>query len=565
MADVITTSPPAGSDGLVPVYQPNERWSQWNMKEVWKGPGTPGTGRYVPKVGDLVIDPDTYQWYEVEALDPTTFVPVYKHVQASIPDDQISDEDRLLGAGGEISSKTMIVYIDKRTKPYTANVDGRCYVKGTGAVSMMLFKGSTTDGTGKIISAIYDTSGNLVSQAVPLEEKPYYDDQGTYVGTCKVPLEFNTTEDLQDNEIVTAVFFSATARVVSKSQLFVQNSGFTQTPNNGVKYVQSVSLESPFLSEADPDTLKYPLNVPLNGLNLMGVVNFSDGTKRRLPVDNTRFSLFGLNNGFVATVIGQKVPLVLKYLLAQGEYGMSTLVNGDRFIAREYEAITLEADGQYTVKLFGFPVWVDAVQGYRLEWFLFNLDRSTMYRVTPYVQYLKAFNPIGYGVRQQLQMQINLKDVNGTYKNFLFTQTISISLLNQGTERSTNWTVQFAPGQSPEFGVNNFAASTFINQNLYKVNLAMGETDVDVWLERAFWRTLPLFDSQKEAKSPAPTHFAVLQGADWIEFPISQWNQDLKFNQAITNSGTLFVKFFHRTVDNDLQLSVAGFPIYQQN
>jgi hypothetical protein len=459
------------------------------------------------------------------------------------------------------------MYIDKSTKPFSAALEGRLYVLGSAARNCMVVKGSTLDNTGKIISAMYDQSGTLLGQLVPLEEQPFYDpNTGALLGTCKVAVPFNTTEDLQDGEIVTAIFFSDTAKVISKQQLVVQNTGFIRAPNDGVKYVTGISLRSPFLSSADPTLIKYPLNVPLNGLNLMGVVNYSDGSSIELPVDGTKFTIFGLNTGFVATVVGQELDLALKYALSQGEIAYGTSVNEGRFMMQGYKAITDEPDGQYTVKLFAYPIWIDPINGYRLEWFLLNLDRSTWYRVTPYITYLNALNPIAYGVQQKLQVQINLQDVNGTFKNFLFTQTIAISLLNQGTERTTNWTIAFTPGQSPEFGAGNLHANTwFINQNLWKVNLGNGETDLSTWLTRMYWASQPLFDPAQEAQAPDPTHFQLLIGDTVVEFPISQWNQDLTVNQAVPNSSTLFIKFIHRTVDNDLQLAVVGTPCWQQN
>lgn len=566
MSALLTSNPPAGSDGIAPVYQPNARWTQWNMTELWQGPTTIGNGKYVPNVDDLAIDLTTYQWYRVVSIDPTTFAPTFKAVQASIPEDQFSDEDRLLGPEPGHTPNTFIMYIDKSTKPYTAAVDARLYVLGTATRTMTIMKGSTLDNTGKIISAVYDQSGNLIGQEVPLEDRPFYDpDTNQLLGSCKVALPFNTTEDLQDGEVVTAIFRSDTGNVVSKTQLMVQNTGFIRAPSDGVKYVTGISLESPFLSSSDPTLIQYPLNVPLSGLNLMGVVNYSDGSKIRLPVDNTKFSMFGLNTGFVATVIGQKLDLVLKYALSPGEVAYGTSVNQGNFITQAYKAITVEPDGQYTVKLFAYPVWIDPVNGYRLEWFLLNLDRNTWYRVTPHVQFQNALNPIGYGVRQNLQVQINLQDVNGTYKNYIHTQTVAISLLKQGTETATNWTVAYTPGQNPEFGVNSFAASWFVNQNLWKVNLTMGQPNLTNWLSTVYWPTQPLVDTAKEIQAPTPTHFQLLIGDTVTEFPISQWNQDLVVNQAVPPFSTLFVKFIERTVDNDLQLAIAGFPVYQQN
>jgi hypothetical protein len=49
MTDVISTAGIAGSDGVVPVYDPEAPWKMWAKGEIWDG--TVGKSRYVPKVG----------------------------------------------------------------------------------------------------------------------------------------------------------------------------------------------------------------------------------------------------------------------------------------------------------------------------------------------------------------------------------------------------------------------------------------------------------------------------------------------------------------------------------
>lgn len=564
MSTPITATPPAGSDQIVPIWYKNDPWKMWNLAELYMGPTTPGNNHYVANVGDWAVDAGvngaagTNIFYRVAALDPTTFVPTLVQIQGSTPLGEFSAADRLLSPGPGPRSNTYIMYINKNVKPFNARLDGRLWLTGNDITSCVVCTGSSLDGTQKIISAVYDQSGNLVGNQIPLVAA-----EGT--DAVKYVPSFSTTEDLTDGQIVTAIFYSDTGSVACISQLRVRNTGFIPSPEKGVKYVANIALSSPWLSQADPSKILYPLNVPLQGLNLMGIVNYSDGSSIELPVDGTKFQLFGFNTGFVATVIGQKVPLVLKYNLSAGEVAYGTTVNQGNFMTAEFDAITDAPDGQYTVKLFCYPMWVDAINGYALRWFLLNLDRTTYYDVTAYIVYLNAYNPVAYGVQQKLQVQLNLQKVNGSFLNFNFTQTVWLSLLNQGTERTTNWTIAFAPGQTPQFGPNNFAATTFINQNLWKVNLAMGETDQDTWLARIYGATLPLYDTAKEIGPLTPNYFSLLIGDTETEFPISQWNQDLTVNQAVADSSTLFVRFFQRTNDNDLQLAIAGVPCYQQN
>jgi hypothetical protein len=555
MTTTVTPQPPAGSDGVQPIYEPNRRWTQWNMAELYMGPTTPGSQHFVPNVNDMAVDLTTFQWYLIIAVDPTSFIPSFTEIVEAVPDDQFSDIDRLLSPGPGPRPSTYILYINQSVKPFSAAIDARLYVMGTAVASCQVVTGSALEGNQQIISAVYDQTGDLVGQSIPLETVDA-------VGAIKVVPPFSTTTALANGEVVTAIFFSATGDVVSMSQLVVENTAFIRGPDQGVKYVTGISIKSPFISQSDPTQIIYPLNLPLTSLNMMGVVNYSDGSSITLPVDGTKFTMFGLNNGFVATVIGQKVPLILKYNLSADEVAYGVSANSQYFITQEFTAITKQTEGQYTVKLFGYPVWVDAITGYTIQWYLFNLDRTTYYNVTPYVTYQNALNPTGYGIQQNLQVQLNLQSVNGSFGNYIFTQTIGVSLLSQGTETDTNWEVTFSPGQSPVYGADNSASVTMISENLWLVDLSLGEDDVNDWLDRIYWTTEPLYNPSLEVAAPTPNMFSVIVNGVETVFPISQWNQTLTINQSITPYSTLFVRFFRRTSNNDLQLAMAGVPAY---
>lgn len=565
MADTtVSTSGITGSDGKTPIYEPNGRWTIWRLQELYAG-GV-GANKYVPKINDYVVDTDTNQWYRVTYVDPTTLVSTFVSLVWSQDTSGFSTNDLLLGVGPGTQSDTYRIYIDRSVIPHTLAVDARLRVNGSMVTTCKIFKGSELAGNEQVISAMYDANNNLLGQAIPLELVAVPNDL-TNKAIKSVPVCY-TTEELQDGELVTAVFYSDTANVVSKRQLLVENTGYIRTSNDAVKYITGIGLESPFLSQADDHLLQYPINVPLDALDLVGVVNYSDGSALRLPVDGTKFQVFGLE-GFVSTIVGQQLSFVLKYNLSADEIVYGATVNGDRFKTETYTAKTLTRDGIYSVKLFGFPVWVDAVTGYRLKWYLYNLDRDTVFDATSYVAInvnTRAFDPLAYGVSQTLSVSVNLNKVNPSYKNYIHTQSITFVLAEAGDAHTrAPWTVAFDPGQTPPFGVNNHVAMAFVNQNLRNLTLAMGETDLNAWLARVFYAAEPLVDQQTETQAPVPTHFDIDIGGTLLEFPIAAWNTVIPVSQVLNNSDTLFVRFFKRTPQTDLQLGVAGLPIWQSN
>jgi hypothetical protein len=130
----------AGTDGEVPVYDPDGSFRIWSLVQIYTG--NQGQNRYVPKVDDLVIDLTTFDWYKVDSVDPTTMIAHMSRIQGSIPNQTISSDDRLLGAGPGTISDTYRIYVDKSVVPYTMSVDMRLRMYGTMATNVKIFRGS---------------------------------------------------------------------------------------------------------------------------------------------------------------------------------------------------------------------------------------------------------------------------------------------------------------------------------------------------------------------------------------------------------------------------------------
>lgn len=548
-----------GTDGAVPVYNPNGRWSIWNLKEIYLG--KEGNQRYVPNVGDLVLDVEFFIYYEVKAIDQVTFVPTLQKKDTRELSGEFTDVDILLGPGPGTQSDTYRVYIDKTVVPYTLAVDARLRVAGTMCASCKIFKGTDPSQESSVISMLFDGSGNFLGNSIPLELAAVIGDNKSIktVPTCY------TKEDLEDGEVVVAVFYSETGHVVSRRQLLVENTSFIRSTDDTVKYITGISLKSPFMSDSDPNLIEYPINVPVPGLFLMGVVHYSDGTSQELPVDGSKFSVFGLDN-FIATVIGQKFDLVLKYNLSPGEICYGAQMTTDRFITKSYKSVVAQANGAYTLKLFGYPHWIDGVSGYRMEWFLYNLDRSIHQRVTPYVRLTEnsaPFDPMLYGTRQRMNVALNLQDVSSIYTNYRHAQTIDVTLITAGGDNGTNWMVGFDPAQNPQFGVGNKFKYQFVNADLKKLRIDMGKATVEDWLNQLYYPTKPLVDPYREADPIVPDYFAIVVGAERKEYKLEDWTSLFTISEPIWHGATVFIEFFKRTITNDIQLAVAGIPVEQ--
>jgi hypothetical protein len=543
-----------GTDGIVPLYFPDGRWCWWSMDEIFRG--LDGRNMYVPKVNDYVIDTSTYTTYVVDSLDPVTLIPVLREIKPANMSFSLSQTDVLFGTGPGTASEIYRVYVDKSVTPYVMSVDAAIKVAGSQCQYAKIFKSTDVTTAGNVISLVYDSAGNLVSNNVPLEIATI--DSHTNHTVKTIPPCY-TTENLIDGEIVTVVFYSNAGHVVHRRQLMVEISTFTRSVNTATKYISHISLECAFLSPTLDHCINFPLNIPLNSLNMMGIVHYSDGSTMSLPVDGTKFKMHGLDQ-YVSTIVGQPVNLVLSYTLGNNESAYSNLSQDSKYINEPYQLVTVNSNNSYAVKLFVYPEWIGEFEGYRLRWWLYNLDRNVYFDVTGKVTLSSAssgFEQMGYGYQQVKNVMINLADVSGIFKNFIHTQTVEINLFRRPTEISDAWTVnhEHLPGTS-RYGEGLVAKLV----NNHTLNLKSDAVDFAEWKRRVYLNTSPIIDRVNMSTVPEPTHFVLQIGQLTQECTIDQWDKDISMNGSLTQllSNNVYIRFIQKIGFQELQLSIAA-------
>jgi len=544
---------------MIPIIDPNRAHRRWRDTEIYTGPS--GTGRYVPNVDDEVFSWNT-GLRRVVSVDYSTGLSVLEAYVAPVQVTTVDSEDILLGAGPGYQSESYRVYIDDSVIPHTLALDSRLFFYGSNSSYIKLFVGSDISSTGEIVSTMYDQGGTLLGDNIPLELVVLPVGQDNIA--VKAPMVGYATRSLPDNEVVTVVAYNDAGHVLSIARVLVMNTAFIRTVDVSKKYIRTIYLESPFLSTSDDRTLEYPINLPVEAMELRGIVNYSDGTRAEMAVDGDKFALHGLSN-FVSTIAGQEIDLVLSYYLSDEEfvYGASTGVT--KHISVNYNAKTTMVDGAYSVKLFVAPVWVNAIEGYRLRWFLYNLERKEVYEVTQYAELAvnsRSFNPTEYGTMQNISIAINMKDVNSDYTNYRHTQTIGIALMTQGTNDQDNWNINYVNGQSSPYGKDLRASLTFINTNNWVVNLNSGYSNFDEWLDNVYYNSQPLIHPEFETAPPKPNYFTLVMGVNTIECPIEQWNQNITLQHGVADGDVVMVEFILRSATADLQLGMGVLPVH---
>lgn len=519
----------------------------------------PGSdGKWVPNVNDKILDWDQ-GYFRVVEVDHTTG---YSTLAAwSPPESSSGDADeKLVGVGPGYSSESFRMFLDTSVTPHQLTPDFRLHSYGSQAQYYKVFLGSDiSERFGQVISMMYDPSGNFLGDTVPLElVNP--DSPSTAIKTSAPGF---TSEVLDNGELVTVVFYGQDGTQLSQAQLLVVNSKAVRRADASKRYVEGITLESPFISTADPSVVEFPINVAVESLPLTAVAHYSDGTKVRQSIEGGQFELFGLRN-YIATEVGQQFPMILNYRLASDEVSFNMTPSVNRSISKDYIARTVTADGAYEVKIFGYPVWVSAQQGYRMEYWLYNLDRQDFYNITPYVELATnspAFNPTLYGVVQTFTIAVDINKVDGGFAPYRAVQVMRVALLNSGDNQPANWEIIFTPNQQTGYGRGLVANMQYLSVNNWRLNIAHGHTNQELWLKQLYYDAEPLFNDRVEEEAPRPTHFILQFLHNAYEFPIGDWNRTFNVNNDLGHGDLLYIRWVRRTQLTDLQLATTALPV----
>lgn len=533
---------------------PNCKWELWHTSELY-GPTNPGG--YLPNIDDVILDFGS-GLHRVTSVDYTALT--YTTVPWRIPAvNGVSQEDTLMGAGPGLISESYRVGIDKRTTPYTLSFDARLRVPSPAARYVKVFKGyDVSEGSGQVISRQYDVAGNFISENIPLAwVHPDHPELG------RAPMVAHTLADLKTHDVVTAVVYGDEGIALSLNHLLVEETAYIRHTDASTKYVIDISIESPYLND-DGLHLDVPINQTVQSVAMMGVVTYSDYSTIRLPIDGTKFHLDGMNN-YVATIVGQSNPVVLKYYLAPNEAYVGGLNGSEHHVARPYRIRSRKVNGANTVKLYSFPTWEPENSRYGLKHYIANLDRTFFKHVTGNVRITQnsaPFNPNRYGVLQEISLVVNLEEVSSFFTEFYHVQTVGISLIGPGTDSGTLWTMEFTPNQVPPYGWNLTARVEFINAGYWKLRLGSGRPSREVWLQDAYWAIQPLFDPQRETRAPEPNLMRIHFKNSVVEQTLDQWNADLIVPNDYQQGETLVVEFVRRLPTGDQHLGAAGFTVH---
>nr|DAT15831.1 MAG TPA: hypothetical protein [Caudoviricetes sp.] len=517
---------------IVPILDRNRRHTRWDMGEIYTG-GTKGRGAYVPNVGDLVSDTTdgVLTWYKVVFVDDTTLLS--ELVMLTDRNESKLHEDLWLGTGPGYTSETWRLFLDTSVVPHLILPDARARFFGDLAHSYKVFKGTdTSDARGVVISMDFNNNGELISDDIPLEsvaQTSLANGEKVAVKCCRKGF---TTEKLPNGDIVTLVTYNAQGSPSSYSKLLIHNTSLDRKINKATKYVTTISIDSPYLDKTENNTLIFPVNMPRDALALMGVVTYSDGSVKRIPIDGTRMRLAGLED--YVPMRTQNINMTLIYYLEEGELALNASIGKNRFIAVKYFGRTQPVDGSYSVNLVPIPSYVSDAAGYTMRYMLYNLDRDMVYDVTSLVENgstTAAFDPLNYGSTQQITVALDVDRVDPRMKKYRHVQSFRIALSGRPDPGNIQpWLISFEKDQENLYG-RNAVVRAVKDHGLgrWKLDVSAKANNLEEWLERLYYNTKPLVERFTEKRPPTPTHFTLYINGESVTYPVRSWNVVLDF------------------------------------
>lgn len=538
-----------GNDGIKPSYAPEGLWQIWSIDQIYRGEN--GRGLHVPKVKDHVVEPLTGTTYYVKSLSER-LIPELELLSGT-NSVTMNSTDLLFSVGPGVASQNYRLYYDETVFPYRLDVSAFLTIRSVQAAYAVAYYGPI-QGNSEPISFVMDASGALASNRVPLETLP--PPSGDYANyRFKSVAPFYTNKRLVNGDQVTLGLYSVSHHLVGHTVLTVTESGHMRPSNAAVKYITHIGVRSPFLADYDPSILELPMGWNKGSMNITGQVHYSDGTVVEHNIDGRRMALNGIDQ-VLASIPDHFMDLNLVYFVPEGEVSIHESSVNSRTVNFPMRVKVTQAQNSYSAKLYAIPTWNGSNSVYRLRWLMLNLERNMYYDVTDHVRPAAnspLFDGLLYGELQRFQVTLNLRDVFPTYKPYIHTQVVEVSLYGRPSDFESPWSIRQAV-TDPRLYRNVYAKIVDSDS----ISIANNLSDQADWLERLYENSQPLSEYPDIPNVyPSPTHFIVQIGNQNLEFPISYWNRSIRVGTNFQPHDTINVIFVRQTTTAKLYLSFA--------
>ena len=234
-----------------------------------------------------------------------------------------------------------------------------------------------------------------------------------------------------------------------------------------------------------------------------------------------------------------------------------------------YEVVTIPADEQYSVKLYVCPWFENSAKGYSLRFWLYNLQRDMYQEVTSLVSFgsgTGSFKPKAYGVEQELVFNLQLNAVDARYPEFLYTQSVKLTLLSEPEKDGTPYLLNYSTNTERNFGEHLQVLINRVDGELF-LDLSSGLSQYMDWLDKLYAPLEAQYNPSTADSAPLPTMMTLnFGGVELTLTPETAWNQPVPFPFEFPENGSeCYIRWQTQDVGGVVQeLAVAQVFVYYE-
>lgn len=512
---------------------PTETFNIWEEDQIFTGEAnyiSMYRGGVVPNVGDHVIHhvgAETYndegqlvgggEFYHsrVHSVDPVTKLSVLVPIKQQLVSTEGESNLLYAGLGGGRIIDADRIYVNENNLRYPYTIDWR--IRGYGISYYKIFEESDFTNNNNVISVRYSSTGVAIGDSIPVE---LVDDSDPNRLIYR-PADGNLKYLPKEGTPLYIVAYSEQGNVRYWQPLVVYYAALVADMNSETNYITGIHLESPYLVAGEENKLQIPINFLNSSLITSAYVDYKNGSKRRVTIGTEGMSLRGWDQFADGSFAGQERKLVLAYELGPDETAPLVEGNGEsKFIPKVYDVTVAAADSAYNVKLFADVAFISGAAGYSVRYYLMNLERNVYLDVTNFVSLgssgTGAFQPQAYNVKQILPLRINLKDVNPAWPDYLYLQTIELTLNSAPAINQTPYLLNYTVNGSRPYGAGIQFTHRIETDNTVLLDLTSGLTQYADWLDQFYYKLTPMFDVTSETEAPVPAKLRITYGGNSI-------------------------------------------------
>lgn len=520
------------------------------------GTDVSASGKYILKEGSLVTERDSGILYYVVSVNPTTF----KHTIAP-------SKIKILDAENDVSivsygNDRFMLYYDDRIKPTALVVDSKLIIIGPNIVEYRLSRVNSNNET-EYVSIYLGSDGKYYGERIPMAA-------AVENGSIKYPTNCHTLFTLTDGENVVLEAFNTLGILAAKVTLVAMRADILNDLATDANPIIKFDMEC--LQTQGDDFFVYTKQDP-NTLNIQPYVIYADGSRKDIPVDNSRCFIYGLTD-YNPSYPGYKQPIMAKIFLTTRETStINTDTGKHRFISTIRNLVTVANTNTIYGKLSVLPIWNNLLSKYELRWFLYINTRDRMWDVTDLVTETSetAFDGTKYtGQIQKITMTIDIASLLNIDAPVLHVQNVWLTLypsteyqryiIRDGVSDNYAYGVESSTMRKPVIHYDETLTQYFIPTSIFANKEAI--------LESFYTNARPMYDPVTETVAPTPTHFTVRDSYGRMvitnPIPIDQYTQAWSVITAGLASqyvnSTLVVEWLKEKSTNQYEI-IYGVPV----